>query len=165
MSKGIVTINTDAGFYPIEKIGSYAFWIKGDNLFLQGSGVFKELCKNPLDAEMKAIINAFHVLKATGYKAEKIIVNRDNVNAKSGTQTPLQNKMKKLIKEIKLSSIHPSHPNYVGKYVEFRHVKAHKHTDDKKHWVNDWCDKRCKIELRNYKIKMKKERGVETPLD
>lgn len=49
--KGLVTINTDAGFYTIEKIGSYAYWIKGDNLFLKGSGVFKEKCTSPLDAE------------------------------------------------------------------------------------------------------------------
>ena len=165
MPKGIVTINTDAGFYPNEKIGSYAFCIKGDDLFLKGSGIFKELCKNSLDAEMKAIINALHVLKASGYKAEKIVVNRDNINAKSGKQSELQTKMSKIIRQIKIASISRSHPNYTGEYVSFRHVKAHKHTNNKRHWVNDWCDNRCKVELRNYKLKMKKERGVETPLD
>lgn len=150
--KGWVTINTDAGFYPIEKVGSFAYWIKGDNLFLSGSGIFKQPCKNPLDAEIKAMLNALHILYSSGAIVEKLILNRDNIYAKSGKKgTELQKQMSALIKKIKLRSIPPTHKNYTGKYVEFRHVKAHAHTKTPRHWVNDWCDKRCKEQLRKYK--------------
>jgi hypothetical protein len=158
--KGLITINTDAGFYPIEKVGSYAYWIKGDNIFFRGSGIFKSNCTSPLDAEMKSIINALHILESSNCIVEKIIINRDNIYAASGRQTELQRKMGIIIKRIKLRSIEPTHKNYTGRYVEFRHVKAHSHTENPRHWVNDWCDKQCKAELRNYKQQLNKEQDV-----
>lgn len=101
---------------------------------------------------MKAIVNALHVLESTDYVVEKIIINRDNVNAVSGKNgNEIQKLMTNVIKRIKKKSITPIHMNYGGKYVEFRHVKAHSHTNNPRHWVNDWCDKQCKAELKKYK--------------
>ena len=160
MAKGIVTINTDAGFYPYDKVGSYAYWIKADGLFLKGSGVFKDRCKNPLEAEQKAIINALHLLESSQYKAERIIVNRDNIYAKSGKQTELGKMMSAIIKRVKKFSIPPHHKNYTGVYVEFRHVKAHNGTPDARSFVNDWCDKQCKEQLRKWKSENNKNIGT-----
>ena len=150
--KGWITINTDAGFYPMEKVGSYAYWIKGDGVFYKGSGLFKDKCKNSTDAEKKAIINALHVVEASRIKVEKIIINRDNIYAKAGKKgDDLERMMSSIIRRIKLFSIDFSHKNYTGSYVEFRHVKAHKHTNTPKHWVNQWCDDQCKMQLRKYR--------------
>lgn len=152
--KGIVTINTDAGFYRFDKIGSYAYWIRADGLIKKGSGLFKEKCKSATECEKKAIINALTVLLKSGYQAEKIIINRDNINAISGKRgDTFSVMMSKIIKKIKIRSIPPYHKNYTGKYCEFRHVKAHSHTKTARHWVNDWCDKRCKEELKAWRMK------------
>lgn len=32
--------------------------------------------------------------------------------------------------------------------IEFRHVKAHSGVDDKRSYVNEWCDKEAKRRLR-----------------
>ncbi len=149
----VCTINTDAGFLPRQKVGSFAYWIKSGSLFLRGSGLFKDKCNNSTDAERKAIVNALHVLEASNCAVEKIIINRDNVNAKAGKNgDSTQKMMSKIIRRIKKRSIQPSHPNYTGAFVEFRHVKAHKHTETAKNWVNDWCDKQCKQEIKKYLI-------------
>ena len=152
-----VTINTDAGFLPDQKVGAYAYWIKAEGLFLRGSGIFKDKCRDPNDAETRAIVNALYILLASKYKAEKIIINRDNYNAipnENGSDS--QKKMAIIIDLLKKYSIPATHKNYAkeGKrgYVEFRHVKAHLHTHTPRHWVNDWCDKRCKKELATWKL-------------
>lgn len=153
MAVGTVTINTDAGFYPIDKIGSYAYWIKGDGLFLSGSGVFKGKCDNSTEAEIKSIINAIHILDASGFtNIKKLIINRDNIHARSSQKgNELQRKL-----SIKISQLRKK-CNYKGRYpfFEFRHVKAHSHTKEPRNWVNDWCDKRCKEELKKYKNQIK----------
>lgn len=151
-----VTINTDASWYPIQKWGSYAYWIKGENLFLSGYGVFKDVCEGATHAEQKSLCNALHILEMSGYKPEKIYINRDNIHAKGGRNGNYVQKMiSATIKRIKRKSIPPHHPNYVGtNYVEYRHVKAHKHTNNSRHWVNDWCDKMCKKALRDHRLKI-----------
>ena len=150
--KGIVTINTDAGFYPLDKVGSYAYWIRGDGFLKKGSGMFKEECRSSTECEKKAIINALTILLKSGYKAEKIIINRDNINAKAGKNgDEYATMMSRIIKKIKKNSIPVFHKNYAGKYFEFRHVKAHLHTKTARHWVNDWCDKMCTEELKKWR--------------
>ena len=149
---GLVTINTDAGFLPIQKVGSYAYWIKGNGLKLTGSGIFKDECKNSLDAEKKAIVNALAVLYNSNFKAEKIIINRDCIYAKqSGCE--LSKKMKNYLRKIKIRSIGLSHKNYAGSgYVEYRHVKGHSKNMDARSWVNRWCDSECSRLLKPFKV-------------
>lgn len=152
--KGWITINTDAGYYRHEKIGSYAYWIKGDGIFWKGSGVFKEACGSPLECEKKAIANALHILEASGVIVEKIIVNRDNIYASSGRRgDDLSRMMTAIIKRIKIRSIPPTHKNYGANYCEFRHVKAHVKVTNARSYVNDWCHEQCSRELREYKSK------------
>lgn len=154
----ICTINTDAGFYPREKIGSFAYWIKTGNLFLHGGGPLKGKCTDPLDAEMKSIINAVHILDASKFNAiSKIIFNRDNINAKSGEQTELQKLLKSKLREIRTRCIENlGKANVSEPYWEFRHVKSHSGTGTKRQFVNDWCDQRCKDELRKLKYSLEK---------
>jgi len=132
----IATINTDAGFLHDDKVGAYAYWIKGDGLLLRGSGIFKEPATSATDAEAKAVVNALVLLEQSGYKPEMIIVNRDNMGVWAGKKKgELGKMMAGILKRIKLRSIGPEHPNYHGdKYYQFRHVKAHLHTKNPRHW-------------------------------
>lgn len=148
MANGIITINTDAGFYQIEKVGSFAFWIKGDNIFLQGSGVFKEICSDSTDAETKAMSNALHVLSKMDLSLyNKIIFNRDNIHAKPNLNSKHESQ-KKLHHQIGYLK-KKYHQNKL--VIEFRHVRAHTKKDDKRSFVNEWCDAQCKQRLREWK--------------
>lgn len=153
--KGWVTINTDAGFWPSHNVGSYAFWIRANGLFLKGSGVFKEKCKCPKDAEFKSLLNALHVLKKSGYKGiTKIVINRDNIYVtarKKGTdhQRSLHNAIRSFRNESKkIPGLKLWEP-----FCEIRHVKAHSGTDTPRKYVNDWCDQQCKLRLLEWKAK------------
>ena len=146
-----ITINTDAGFYPHDKVGAWAFWIVSDGLLIKGSGIFKEPCKNPTDAEIKAMVNAVSVLLKANFDftgVRNVIFNRDNIYAKGGHGgRPPQAKLSKLILELKRKCGAP-YPN-----VEYRHVKAHSSKNDKRSYVNDWCDQQCTMQLKNWKNK------------
>lgn len=144
-----ITINTDAGFYPIDKIGAYAFWIVSDGLLLKGSGVFKDKCSGPTDAETKALCNAAYMLsKCSRFDfsdVRLIVFNRDNIHAKSGKSGfPAQRKLTLILRSIKKRCRHTVK-------VDFRHVKAHSGVKDKRSYVNEWCDAECKRQLRAWK--------------
>lgn len=153
--KGIVTINTDAGWYPIDKVGSYAYWIKSDGLFLRGSGLFKDVCKSAREAEFKAVINALHILKAASIPEIKLIVfNRDNIYVGSKKNG---NEMEKMIYKTLRSIFDESypdankHPQRFSKFYLFRHVKAHTKKQDASSFVNRWCDEECTKQLKKWR--------------
>lgn len=144
---GWVTVNTDAGLLHQHQVGSYAYWIRGENFKLHGAGLFKELCSDTNECEAKAIINALHILKKAKIKGiTKIIINRDNVNVKARANgNALEKQLHKLLFEI-------AEPEHEHPLYEFRHVKAHqKKNNSKRSWVNDWCDKACRHQLRKWK--------------
>jgi len=149
-----ITINTDAGFYPDVKVGSYAYWIVSDGLLIRGSGIFRDLCKNSTDAETKAMCNAVHVLLNSDFDfcgVQRIFFNRDNLNAKSGRNgTAPQKKLTKLLRKVKHKCLNSTPP-----IVEFRHVKAHSNKDDPRSYVNKWCDKQCTLQLKEWRLKNK----------
>lgn len=151
-----VTINTDAGYSYHWRRGSYAYWIVFNGKRLTGGGVFREGYegdhrKGPYDSEMKAIINALHVLKQNPHPPIKgFVFNRDNIHTKSGKGNKLEKKIQSLIRRFKKDYIERTGDHSVlgnSKYAQFRHVKAHLHTDTPRHYVNDWLDKRCKSEF------------------
>lgn len=121
-------------------------------MLIKGSGVFKDLCTSPTDAETKAIVNAVHVLLKTNFDfngIKKIIINRDNIHAVAGRKgRPPQKLLTKLLKKLKDKC-----SNGVPPIVEYRHVKSHSNIKDKRSYVNYWCDSQCTMQLRNWKIK------------
>ncbi len=147
-----ITINTDAGFYPHDKVGSWACWIVSDGLLLKGSGIFKEPCKNATDAEIKAMVNAVSILLKSNFDftgVRNIIFNRDNINAVGGHNgSPPQAKLSRLILQLKRKCGDHHYPA-----VEYRHVKGHSGKNDKRSYVNDWCDQQCTAQLKIWKSK------------
>lgn len=107
--------------------------------------------KGPYDSEMKAIINALNILKKQNHPPIKgFVFNRDNINTKSGKGSELERMIKSLIRYFKDDCIKRTGELSIltkSDYAQFRHVKAHLHTDTPRHYVNDWLDKKCKSEF------------------
>lgn len=140
----LVTINTDASFYPDQKIGGYAIWIASNKGRIKYAAGFKDTLHSPHDAEFKAIINALYLLKKQKWEITEIYINTDSQTVidtveNKGTFKRLPQYGKdnydsytKIINELGV------------KHVSFRHVKGHLHTKNARHWVNDWLDKEAK---------------------
>ena len=159
----LVTINTDASWDPQLKIGAYAFWIVSDGFRVKQAGVFKNSCINPHDAEAKCILNALHALATKEGYISRVIINTDSTNAiailtgdKEHIQKYLGKKNNKQYNHLR-SKYRKLKKNVNGMFrVEFRHVKAHSGKDDKRSFVNEWCDKTAKSFLRLERAKINK---------
>lgn len=146
-----ITINTDAGFYPHDKVGSFAYWIVGEEFRLKGSGMLKGEIKCPTEAETKAICNAVYVLTKSGADlrgVSNIYINRDNIRAvHTRFGKPCQKKLRSLLQSLKKLCREHKMPE-----VHYRHVKAHSNKNDKRSYVNKWCDSECTRQLRKWRI-------------
>lgn len=140
-----ITINTDASFCPFEKVGGYAYWIKGPNLSIKNSGVFKIKLPNSQDAEIKAVANALSsILKLKSLPtADVLIINTDcygSIEQIKNQSTEISILINDKIEKIKQVT--------GAKTLILRHVKAHVKIIDKKTYVNDWCDKEAKKHMK-----------------
>lgn len=144
--KHTVTLNSDASFMPNTSAGGYAVWIKYRGTKITKSGRLTS-CKNSLDAELMSILNGLTIINRyieKGWEVEKIIINTDCLGAVSKlNKSEHDDDIINTYKELDLHDI-----------IDFRHVKGHSHTNTKRNWVNDWCDK----EARKYARKLEKER-------
>lgn len=159
----LVTINTDASFHPRLKYGAYAFWAISNDFKITKSGIFKSKCINPHDAEIKCIINSIKLVLWSHSGITKIIVNTDSMNAihlftndKKNITRYLGGLPKKgaFLKKKYRDVIDKSLNKRV--VIEFRHVKAHSNINDKRSYVNDWCDFEAKKQLKKHISKLKK---------
>jgi ribonuclease HI len=150
----LVTINTDASFNRKYKKAAYAFWIVCNEERYRFAAMIKQPVSRPEEAEFMAIINAVHGLGFLRLRAiHKIIINTDCLNV-----IHLINRDKAKIAEYKLAKWgEPLYEKYLAVLKQFnldaaeiepRHVEAHKGSDTKRKWVNDWCDKTAKKVLR-----------------
>lgn len=157
----VVTINTDASFNHVYKVGGYAYWIVYNGKRVKRGGLLKE-CQNATEAEVKAIANALYKLTLLKWpEVFFIVVNTDCtpavdlITGKSKTEVQGTNDA--------IAAIH----NYISKlrignnvnkssteYVQYRHVKAHTKVKDKRSYVNDWCDKVAKDFVKLHILKL-----------
>lgn len=152
----IVTVTTDASFNRKRNIGTYAFYIRSNMGLIQMSGQLRNKCDRPEEAEIKCIMNALVMLSwhSEWMKyARKIIINTDCLNAihilTNDTEKIRMYKLGKLRSRHKLYEKHTL-PLFNGKNIEFRHVKAHEHTNTARNFVNDWADKAAKEQMALY---------------
>jgi len=140
----LVTINTDASFYPLQKIGGYAIWIASNKGRVKHAAGFKDTLHGPHDAEFKAIINALHLLKKQRWEITEIYINTDSQTVIETIET--KGTFKKLPQYGKDNyQAYLSIIKELGvKHVSLRHVKAHLHTNTARHWVNEWLDTKDK---------------------
>jgi len=151
----LVTINTDASFHPTLKNGAYAFWAVSNDFKITKSGVFKSKCINPDDAEAKCIINALKIILLAHKGITKIIINTDSLNAIALLKNDKEHIKKYMGNNMKMWSHIRKELNKVLNasfkgmgLIEFRHVKAHSGINDKRSYVNEWCDLEAKRQLR-----------------
>lgn len=141
-----ITINTDASFNHVKKVGGYAFYIVCDLFKIQKSGMFKACPKNAMEAEMMCMANALHTLLAQKElpPTKWIIINSDCLYSFPKITRKSEDKIGRKVAEM-LRGVRQrmSMPQY-----EFRHVKAHNGTPDARSWVNNWCDKEAKKWMR-----------------
>lgn len=153
----LVTINTDASYLPLEKVGGWAFWIRSDDFVFKKFGYFKEPLNDPLEAELFAVINALAYLSNQGIRCTKIIVNTDCYPAIDF----LNKKTVSRLRKIKIGSVPllVYYNNLItkllghnSKNIEYRHVKAHTAITNARSFINDWCDARAKEQAKLKKI-------------
>jgi ribonuclease HI len=150
----LVTINTDASFNPVLKVGAYAFWIVCDQGRIMNSGVLKGEIGNSTEAEVRCIVNALHALyRARFSNVHKVIINTDCLHFHSYIGKRKRKEVSSVFQSI-ASRIASEYALKSG-WIEFRHVKAHSGKAEKRKWVNDWCDKKAKEALKQMKTKNK----------
>ena len=159
----LVTINTDASFHPQLKFGAYAFWAVCNEFKITKSGVFRSKCKDSHDAETRCIVNALNVVLLSHKGITKVIVNTDSLNAIAiltndkahikrymGASHSMIQKLRNAYKETLAKNT-----NKIT--IEFRWVKAHSGVNNKRSFVNEWCDSEAKRQLRSKILKTKNQ--------
>lgn len=156
----LCTINTDASFHPKYKVGAYAFWVVCNTFKLKKASVFKEpFVKNPVEAEIKCIINAISLTLRQDKSISGLVVNTDCLNA-----IHILKDDRKMVRRYKLQHFKKYRQKYnkiCSKYrkksgvdiknnTEFRHVLAHSGVDDKRSYVNEWADRMAKYCMWEY---------------
>lgn len=140
-----LTINTDASFSPITKKSGYAFYVVCDSFKIKQSGKFKTTIKDSLMAETKCIGNA--LATTLGREdlplVEYIVINTDCIPAITKIKTSKEEyciKIRNILHKLKVKT--------KCKSVNFKHVKAHSNVNDARSWVNEWCDKEAKKNMK-----------------
>lgn len=150
----IITITTDASYSSKFNVGTYAFWITCNNGRYKISGQLKHPLHCSSQAEMKCICNAmqFVVNNPNLFNPiTRLIINTDSLNsihlftddtAKIRRYKLNKKSHKNILKTFKLIK------EKIDKPIIFSHVKAHKHTNTPVNFVNDWCDKEAKAQMK-----------------
>jgi ribonuclease HI len=137
----LVTINTDASYHPEHRIGAFSFWMVCNQGRHFGAGPLRGIIHHSHEAEFKAVLNALHFLvnKTDWRGVEWVIINTDNQEVFemiNGGPT------REWARELK-ASFNALRRDMKAK-IEARKVKAHSGTEEKRKWVNNWCDKSAK---------------------
>lgn len=148
-----ITINTDASFCPTQKVGGFAFWITSDIGRIKRMGGLKSV-ETAQDSELKCLANAVYVLlnsKLNNGSINKIYINSDCLWMFQSISYSSGNKIGRYITHTIYKIFENNHKKGVELKTryELRHVKAHTNKLDKsRNWVNNWCDKNAKIEMK-----------------
>jgi ribonuclease HI len=153
-----LTINTDASFSPITKRGGYGIWICYQDKKFQAYGGFKDLLVDSTEAELKAVLNAFHIISSWTVRVDRVIVNCDNKGVRDfiDQQTFLvKEKYRSLVKTLK---------EYTNKYpmVYSKKIKGHQDPNTSpRNYVNNWCDRKAT----EGRLEVEQVLGVQTKIE
>lgn len=176
-----LTINTDASYNDKTGAAGFAYWIVADipnqerpsRFFGVGRG--RQADVN--ESELTAILRAVRRVKAERVwrYADRIVFNTDSMKA-----IELLSRLKK---RVPLGSHTPKRLRAVAnavwdivkewkKSVDFRHVRAHTDKDDKRSYVNRWCDVESRrarrledARVHAFRAKMKERKQNEASLE
>lgn len=138
------TVITDASYCHKTKAGGWAAWINvnyenGEHRRIQESGIFRFRARSSEHAEQMACMNGIFLAYQAG--ARRILVQTDCLSLvqSEGRGTGIKNPRD----YTKAQSDH-----WPDAVLEWRHVKGHTAGEDRRSWVNNWCDREAKKHMR-----------------
>lgn len=130
-NRKLCTIVTDASFCDKTKAAGWAVWIVCDEGRYKHFGGFKTKIDKPHEAEIKAILNGLYFAK------KQFVVSQYHIV--TDCQAAIDHLKNTLEWQAQVKNI-------IGNgIVTFSHVKAHTKKEDKRSYVNRWCDKQAKV--------------------
>lgn len=140
--EGFITINSDASYFQSKQEGGFGIWIKSDAFTIKVSGKFKGKILDANEAELKALINGFHLLENKNLYDKTVVINCDNMtvrNIVNHRRIP-----KRFISEgtmlIELCKKY--------KTVYAKRIKGHRSDYNSRQYVNNWCDRASRQHLK-----------------
>lgn len=138
-----VTITSDASYYYQEKVGGWAFQIRHSSGVIKLYGALRGEINNPLEAELKSVLNSLHTLKSQNIKVDTLTINVDCLYIVTSL-FKRNKKRNKLTEELSIKiSDYLEDIDYLK--LNIKHVKAHRKIEDARGYVNDWCDKHARM--------------------
>lgn len=159
-----VNIIFDASYCPINKFGTYCFYVMAGKSYRFGSsGILKE-CKSPSEAEMMALGNALYKVRKTELKGQvsHFTIHSDcmsifgKINEKSDHELGVKilGYMVDCLKKDEKGNIKKS-----GYYL-MKHVKAHTGKSDYISRINEYCHNQAKIQLQLRREQINEENNI-----
>lgn len=122
------TLIADASWCPDTRAGGWAVWVtvnKDGEVFRHNAkGRFKECPASALEAEVWALENGIYVARTKG--AGPILAQSDCTGA--------------------LGQLRRRYSD-----ITFRHVKGHTKNQDSRSWVNRWCDRHARRQMKAHR--------------
>jgi len=130
-----ITVNTDASFSMVKGMGGFGIWIKCSSFTIKKAGQFAGAISDSNEAELKALINAVHLIKDRMLYDHILVVNCDNKTVRDIINKGI--KTKRLSQEVELLNelVKPY------KQVYAKTIRGHKKSHNERQYVNNWCDK------------------------
>ena len=139
--KKLCTIVTDASWCPRTKVGGWAVWIVCENIRHKAYAAFVDKCKTSGEAEIKAAINGIYLAHKKFEDVDRyhfVIDCREAIWHIKNKKSDWRIQMQKIVGNTSITA---------------KHVKAHGSTSTKRTWVNNWCDKHSKQEMKKIRDK------------
>lgn len=143
--KKYITINTDASFLMSKNIGGFGIWIKCDHFTIKESGTFKNSISDSNEAELKALINAIHIINKRKMFDHTLVINCDNQTVRQIINKGIAPKRFLIEIEMLKDLIKPYSEVYAKK------IKGHCRGKNARQYVNNWCDTSSRKYLKNAK--------------
>jgi ribonuclease HI len=142
-----VTIIADASQCSETKVGGYGFWIVSRRGKYAGSGVFKGSVAGASEAEMMSMVNALHMSIALGIaqKGDDVLIQSDCMSAMALMQGRTRRVLPQYVSA--LERFRKLKADYSLK-VEFRHVRGHTDTGDRRSAAQRLADQRARAQMR-----------------
>ncbi len=141
----LCTVVTDASYCPKTKAAGWACWIVYEGQRHKQYGIFKGAVDGCFEAEIMAIINGLFIAKKI-FSPEHFHVVSDCIPA----MMVVEGKTRK----IKLKKWRKKTLEIIGNQkLTTKHVKAHTSVQDKRSYVNRWCDTYAKAAMKQQKEK------------
>jgi ribonuclease HI len=145
-----VDIVFDASYCPINKFGTYCFYVRqGDSFGFSSSGLLKK-CSSPTEAELMALVNSLHALKKSvlSGKVTFITIHSDCMNIFGKVSSSTENEIGVKAFETIIEIMQRTEGFKRHKiFYKMQHVKAHTGKQDKISRLNEYCHNQAKIQL------------------